>query len=363
MRSFKLTFAALSAAGAIGLTALTAAVAQAAEPYFAGKRIRIIAGFAPGGSIDLRSRLFARHLRKWIPGNPSIIVQNMPGAGGLIAANHTFGVAKRDGFTLLHFPSSTVMNVFLAPAKVQYDIRNIPILWMQEDSWLTVIDPQKTGVKTAKDILQSSTKLAAGGSGVTSLRSLRPKLAMELYGVDHTWVTGYRGTGGLLAAFDRGEIHMFEAPMASYKPSVQPRESEGKMAILWQTGILTGDDQFKRSPLMADLPTFAELLPAEKKKGPAWEAWKAAVVPQGFQSSLGLPPGVPPEVTAILSNGLKQMEKDPAYRKDSQKILGDLAEAVVGEEASQTVRAGLKQLYDEYKTGIQYLRDLAKKKK
>src|SRR3990172_5710902 len=87
----------------LGLLAVTfrAKVLFAAEqPFYAGKTIRIIAGFAPGGTVDLRARLFARHLPKWIPGNPAIIVQNMAGAGGQIAANYTFNVAKPDGLTL-----------------------------------------------------------------------------------------------------------------------------------------------------------------------------------------------------------------------------------------------------------------------
>jgi tripartite-type tricarboxylate transporter receptor subunit TctC len=323
----------------------------------------MIAGFAPGGSIDLRCRLFARHLPKHIPGNPTIIVQNMTGAGGLIAANHTFGVAKRDGLSMLHFPSSTIMNNFFAPAKVKYDIREIPILWAEDDSWLTVIDPKATGVKTAGNILKSRVKLAAGGSGVTSLRTLRPRLALQLYGVEHSWVTGYRGTGGLLAAFERGEINLFEVPMASYKTNIQPQEQEGKMVILWQTGIIGEDGAFKRSKLMPDLPTFAELLPEEKKKGQAWEGWQAAVVPQGFQSSLGLAPGVPAERLKILSEALRKMEEDPAYRKDYEQILGLSAGALVGDDATRIVKAGLKQLFDDYKGGVDYLRDLSKKKK
>lgn len=334
----------------------------AEEPFYAGKQVRIITGFAPGGSIDLRARLFARHLPKWIPGNPTIIVQSMPGAGGLIAANHTFGVAKRDGLTMIHFPSSTIMNVFLAPAKVKYDIRKTPVIWVQEDSWLTVIDPKTTRVGAAKDISRSSVRLAAGGSGVTSLRSLRPKLALELYGVKHAWVTGYRGTAGLLAAFDRSEIHMFEVPMASYKASILPREKDGKISILWQTGVLTADEKFKRSSVMGDIPTLSDLLPDDKKKGAAWEAWKAAVVPQAFQSSIGLPPDVPPEAVAILSDALEKMEKDPAYRKDAEQILGLGSDAVVGKEASHLVNTGLTKLFDEYKIGVQYLRDLSQKK-
>ena len=249
MRLSNLGLAAICAA--LGLSLVLTHSAQsvwaAEQPFYAGKTIRIIAGFAPGGTIDIRARLFARHLPKWIPGNPAIIVQNMTGAGGLVAANYAFSIAKPDGLTLLHFPSSTVMNTFLTTTNLQYDIRQVPILWLGSDSWLTVINPRTTQVRKAEDILRTSVKLAVGGSGVTSLRSLRPKLALELFGLGHTWVTGYQGSSDLILAFERGEIHLFEDPQDGYKSNIQPKEKEGIAVVLRQTGILTSDETFKES--------------------------------------------------------------------------------------------------------------------
>ena len=141
---------------------LSAQIGFSAEPsFYSGKTINIIAGFAPGGTIDIRARLFARYLSKYIAGNPNIVVQNTVGAGGLVAANHVFSVAKPDGLTLLHFPSSTVMNTFLtSSANVRYDIRQVPIIWLGSDSWLTVSNPNTTGLKKAHDILKTSTPIA-----------------------------------------------------------------------------------------------------------------------------------------------------------------------------------------------------------
>ena len=350
---------------ALGLVVIlthSARSAQAAEqPFYAGKTIRIIAGFSAGGTVDIRARLFARHLPKWVPGNPSLIVQNMTGAGGQIAANYVFSVAKPDGLTLLCFPNSAIVNSYMEPASVQYDIRQIAMLWMATDSWSAVTNPKVTNVRKAEELSRMPVKLRVGGTGLTSMRSLRPKLALELFGVDHAWVTGYGGSADMFVALERGEIHLFDNPQDGYKPNVQPREKEGIAAVLWQTGIMAPDESFKRSEILPHVPTLAEILPKEKKTGPLWDAWKAAVAPQAFQYAIGLPPGVPPDRLATLSRALEKMTQDPAFRQEFEKALGEPPDALVGEQADRVVKDAVKKLLEDYQAGVRYLRQLAKK--
>ncbi|MBI4529091.1 MAG: hypothetical protein HY695_35285 [Deltaproteobacteria bacterium] len=349
----------------IGLALLSSSLADptraAEQPFYAGKTIRLIAGFSPGGTVDIRARLFARYLPKFIPGNPSVIVQNMTGAGGQIAANYVFSVAKPDGLTLLHFPNSAIVNAYMEPATVQYDIRQIVILWVGADSWTAVTNPKVTQVRKAEELARTPVRLRVGGTGVTSMRSLRPKVALELFGVDHTWVTGYGGSADLLVAVERGEIHLFEDPQDGYKPNIQPREKEGTVAVLWQTGIMTSDESFKRSEVLPHVPTLGEILAKDKKTGPLWEAWKAAVAPQAFQYAIGLPPAVPAERFAILSRALEKMTQDPAFREEFQKALGEPPDALVGEPANRLVKDAVKKLLEDYQAGVQHLRKLAKK--
>ena len=346
---------------ALPLTHSAQGAPAAEQPFYAGKTVRIMAGFAPGGTIDLSARLFARHLPKYIPGNPSVIVQNMTGAGGQVAANYTFGVAKPDGLTLLQSPTGPIMNAFLAPESVQYDVRRVQALWVSADSWVTVINVKATQVRKAEDLLRTSAKLRAGGSGLSSLRTLRPKLALELFGVQHTLVTGYQGSADLLLALDKAEIHLFEDPQDGYK-NIQPREKEGSAAVLWQTGTLTSDETFKRSELLPQVPTLGEILPKDKRKGVAWAAWKAAVLPQAFQYMTSTTPGVPADRIAILSRALEKMTQDPAFRKEFESTLGEPPDAVAGEPADRVVKDALKRLFGDYQEGVDYLRALAKKK-
>lgn len=329
--------------------------------FYEGKTIRMIAGFAPGGTIDLRARLFARHLPKWIPGKPLIIVQNMPGAGGLVAGNYAFVVAKPDGLTLLHFPASTFMDTFIAGKEVPYDIRKISVVWALPDTWLGVINPKTSQVKTARDLIRAPVRLAIGGTGADSLRSVRPKLAMNLLGVAYNWVTGYSGSSTLALAFDRGEIHMYDEPLSGYTTFIEPREKGGTAVILWQTGFLNPDGSIQRSPLIPTIPTFDEMLPEDRKRGPAWEAWKAALVPQTFQSAVGLAPGVPADRIDLLSQAFRSMTQDPAYREDFERVVMMSPNAYVGSEADRLMKAGVKLLFEDYQEGVRHLQELPKK--
>lgn len=345
------------------LILLPTSIASAAEqPFYAGKTVRIMSGFAAGGTIDLSARLFARYLPKYIQGNPNVIVQTMTGAGGQVAANYTYGVAKPDGLTLLQSPTGPIMNAFLAPESVQYDVRRVPVLWASADSWVTVINPKPTRVRKADDLLRAATTLRAGGSGLSSLRTLRPKLALEAFGVEHTLVTGYQGSADLLLALEKGEIHLFEDPQDGYKTNLQAREKQGDVAVLWQTGIMTADEVFKRSDLLPHVPTLGEILPKEKKKGPAWIAWKAAVVPQTFQYLMTTTPNVPAERIATLSRALEQLVQDPAFRKEFESTLGEPPDLLIGDQADRVIKDALKKLVDDYKEGVDYLKALAKKK-
>jgi tripartite-type tricarboxylate transporter receptor subunit TctC len=254
------------------------------------------------------------------------------------------------------------MNAFLAPESVKYDVRRVPVLWASADSWVTVINPKTTQVRKADELLRAATTLRAGGSGLSSLRTLRPKLALEAFGVEHTLVTGYRGSADLLLALEKGEIHLFEDPQDGYKTNLQPREKQGDVAVLWQTGIMTADEVFKRSDLLPHVPTLGEILPKEKKKGPAWVAWKAAVVPQTFQYLMTTPPNVSAERIAILSRALEQLMQDPSFRKEFESTLGEPPDLLIGERADRVIKDALKKLLDDYKDGVDYLKALAMKK-
>jgi hypothetical protein len=125
---------------------------------------------------------------------------------------------------------------------------------------------------------------------------------------------------------------------------------------------MTADEVFKRSDLLPHVPTLGEILPKEKKKGPAWVAWKAAVVPQTFQYLMTTPPNVSAERIAILSRALEQLMQDPGFRKEFESTLGEPPDLLIGERADRVIKDALKKLLDDYKDGVDYLKALAMKK-
>lgn len=360
MRDFSFSSSGVSLVGVLlgSILLCLFALPHAAWGFYQGKTIRIIWPFDPASGGAIRARVFARHLPKWIPGQPSVIVQFMPGGGGLVAANHAFVVAKSDGLTVLHFPASTLMHSFVSPDRVHYDIRKVPVIWTEPDNWVTIIDPKTAQVKSIKDLLRPGVRVAVGGTGVSTARSLRPKLGMELLGVDHTWVTGYGGAGPLQVALERGEIHSYETPLVIW-PQLAPLEKQGRVMMLWQNGFVRPDGSFERSSFVPDVPTLDELVPREKKNGRIWEAYKALVVVQSFQSSIGLHPAVPADHVRTLTQAFKAMTGDPTYRQDYERALMSSGDAYVGTEADTLVKAGIKMI-EGFRDGVQFLRELGK---
>jgi tripartite-type tricarboxylate transporter receptor subunit TctC len=181
------------------------ASAQAQESvadFYKGKQIRIITASAPGGGFDLYARYMARHLGKHIPGNPTIIVQNMPGAGGLAAANHVYTRASKDGLTLgaLQGPV-TYAQVGKSP-NVQFDMRAFGWLGSANVTSNTCVFAKRVGMATADDLLTKRVIIGASGGSTEFV----PNLLNALIGTRFNIVKGYKSTSSILPAIERGEV-------------------------------------------------------------------------------------------------------------------------------------------------------------
>ena len=180
--------------------------ADAQEPFYNGKTIRIIVGFSAGGGYDAYARLIARHITRHIPGNPTIVVDNMAGAGSLISANHLYKAAKPDGLTVGHFIGGLFIQQLLEKPGIEFDARKFEYIGVPaHDNYVTAAS-KTSGVTSLQHWLASKTPLKVGGIAPGTATSDIPRLLMAAIDLPAQVVDGYKGTADVRLAFNSGEV-------------------------------------------------------------------------------------------------------------------------------------------------------------
>ncbi|HJU61673.1 MAG TPA: tripartite tricarboxylate transporter substrate-binding protein [Candidatus Binatia bacterium] len=238
----------------IALHALPAANAQA-QPFYHGKTIRIVVGFTPGGFYDRWARLLARYMPKYIPGNPEMIVQNMPGASSVIAANYVYNVAKDDGLTLLVPINSLYLDQLVERKEVQFDVRKFEWIGTQEKAPVMLYFRADSPYKTIADIIKASEPPKCGATGTASTGYLLAKLMEENLKAKLNTVTGYQGGSEVDVAVERSEIvcRGMDIPPHFGREPFETWHKNG-----FDRHILQGGPN--RDPRLADTPTLFELM-------------------------------------------------------------------------------------------------------
>ncbi|MFQ5918160.1 MAG: Bug family tripartite tricarboxylate transporter substrate binding protein [Candidatus Binatia bacterium] len=321
---------------------------EAAEP-FAGKTIRILIGYPPGGGHDLEARVMARTLPKYLPGKPSIIVQNMPGAGGMIQAAYTYNLAKADGLTIgLFGRSHGIQALLLKPESIKYNLAKMPLIWSVAGSYLDIVR-EFLGAKTAKDLLKvDPSKIVVAGRSKGGSSCVTGQLSLDLVGIKgYKPVCAYKGTAVIAGAFERGEVSFFNASDAHLVGggAFVDMYKRGMVFPMWQTGILQSDGKIIRSPtIKGDVPTLYEFYTEVHGKPPSgveWDAWMALSLGMTkFQRSLVLPPGTPPSRVKVLREGINRMARDPKFVARWERIFGQkLAPVLVPPAEGDRIKA------------------------
>lgn len=313
---------------AIGVVALTACMSpSSAQPAdFSGKTVTIIASFEAGGPYDFYARLVARHIGAHLPGKPQVIVQNMPGAGGLRGANYLYNVAAKDG-TVMGVVSQTVAvgQVLGTTPGIQYDAPKYT--WIGRMNANVEVDHawHASGVKTIQDVMARET--IAAGTGPTSSSVVMRRLMNELVGTRYKVVTGFRGPTSAQLAFERGEVDAIVKPWSSIKSGSAEWLREGKIHLLVQF-TQARHRELKHVPAIVDLAKDAEQRQIL--------ALFAGGSPLG--TALTAPPGVPDTAAAALRRAFDATMRDPALLAEVAKARVDI-EPLPG-EALQKVVAG-----------------------
>jgi tripartite-type tricarboxylate transporter receptor subunit TctC len=290
-----------------------------------------------------------RHLPRHIPGNPTVVVENMPGAGEIIGTNYVYGKAKSDGLTAL-FATGTPINQLIELPGIEFDITKMPIVGGSSESVAAFIRNDKTGVKSARDLLNPKGPIVIGGSGYGSIKDVSMLAAMNLLGVKSpTYVTGYGGAGPIRLAFERAEINFTQETAVGISRSVLPWVREGWTSVLYQVGFLDGKGNVAKDPAWKELgieaPSIAEVYRAlygSDAAGPAWEAEKALIGGYSLTRMMAVAPKTPTALVTELRQAFNTMGKDQTFLAEWIKSQGSPPRLVPGEEAGNIAASILK---------------------
>jgi tripartite-type tricarboxylate transporter receptor subunit TctC len=291
--------------------AICGAVAQAQTPFYQGKTITIVVGYLAGDGYDIWARLLAAHMGKHIPGNPNFIVQNMPGAGSMIAANNIFNVAKPDGLTMASIGPSLYLDQLIGKKEVQFDWGRFGWVGSTENTpWLFYMSTN-TPFKSIDDVRKAkeAPKCSATSSGTSG--HFIPKLLEEAVGAKFTVVMGYQGGAEQDLAFERGEVvcRALSIPTFFAREPFTTWRKKNMVRILLQTGR-------KRDPKMPDVPTIHEIM-NEYKTPASTRALVMAILASGdLGRPFVTPPAIPAERLRILRDAFRKTMSDPAFLAD-----------------------------------------------
>jgi tripartite-type tricarboxylate transporter receptor subunit TctC len=301
------------------LPGITHKPASAQESFYKGKQIRIIVGLSTGGGYDRAARLLARHIGKYIPGNPDILVQNMPGAGSVTAANYVWGVAKPDGLTLLAPHNNFYLSQLSGQKEVQFDLPNFQWIGSLENDDMMMFGRADATFKSIGDIIKAKEAPKCGSTGVGSSDYVMSKILEETIGAKVTHVTGYPGSSEIAIAMERGEVACMGLTISTYfgrEPFLTWYKNKF-VKFLAQSGR-------KRDTRVADAPTIYELM--DEYKTPATKRRVAEAMLQGgeWARPLMAPPKTPSDRVKILRAAYEKASKDADLLGEAKKLRIDV---------------------------------------
>ena len=302
------------------------AVAQPVAEFYRGKEVRLIVSASTGGGYDTYGRTVARHLGEHIPGKPTVIVQNMPAAGGLGAANHTFNVAPKDGTVITLFQNTVPLEPFFENKQAQFDAAKFGWLGTPTTEVALYMFWHTSKIKTIKDA--QTNEYVAGAAGAASTPAFYGRVFNQLFNFKARFIVGYPGQNEILHAMESGEVEAMASPFwSSLKASRPTWYPEYKVRFLFQYGGPGPHPELKNVPLGVDL------LKAEADK----TLLVVAGAPLGLGRPFGAPPGIPADRLAALRAALLATFKDPAFIADCAKQRLECADPKSGEELSALV--------------------------
>jgi tripartite-type tricarboxylate transporter receptor subunit TctC len=307
-----LAVAPVGAAGAAaGAVAVPAYDSDAVAAHYRGKTVRIVVGFAAGGGFDIYSRVIARHLGRHLPGRPTVIVENMPGAGSIVAANHLYTAAPRDGTVIGNLSGPIVLEQMFGSPGVRFDLARLRHLGAPASDTFLMIATRKSGVARFDDLLTPGRAPLAVGVVPGSTIAHTGVLVREALGARLKIVSGYKGTAEVRMAIESGEVEASFISWTSVRVTSLDKLRSGEWTILAQ---LT-DEPLDDLPVPG-VPTILDLTADPERRR---LLRLGTTVPNLFGKLYVLPPGVPPDRAAAVEAAFAKTFADAAFLADAEQ--------------------------------------------
>ena len=303
-----------------------------ADPFYKGKTIRIMVGSTAGGFYDRWGRLFGKYMGKYIPGQPEIIVQNVTGAGSVIAANQVYNVAKPDGLTLVMPLNGVYIDQFVGRQEVQFDMRKFRFIGSPVTESIIFYMRTDAPYKSIADIIKAKEPPKCGGSGTASSDYILSKVLEETVGAKFNTVLGYAGGTEIDLAVEKNEV-VCRAHSMSAHFGREPFDTWHKRNFdrhLVQTSR-------KKDPRASDTPTLTELFDQYKVPANSRRLAQVLLAAGDFGRPMMVTPGTPPDRVKILRDAYVKTLSDPDVLEEAKKGRMDIDPAT-GEELEALVK-------------------------
>jgi tripartite-type tricarboxylate transporter receptor subunit TctC len=298
------------------------------QEFYKNKTVRIVVGFSPGGGMDIYARAIGRHLGRNIPGNPSVIVENMPGAGSLIAANYLYNQAKPDGLTIGSWIGGLVLQQVIGQQKgIEFDSRKFEWIGLPAGDSSSCAVTKTNGVTNTDQWFAAKSPVKIGAMAPGSVTSDIPKILKAALNLPIQVVEGYKGTAEIRLAADSGEV---DGGCWGWET----------MKLMWQKGIESGNTKVliqmlpKKHPDLPDVPNALDLAKTEDAR----QLLKVGIIdPATMVRALSLPPATPKDKVKILRDAFMATMKDPKFVAEAKTAQLDL-NPMPGQEVEKIVQ-------------------------
>jgi tripartite-type tricarboxylate transporter receptor subunit TctC len=311
---------------ALALSFALALPAYAAAPYYEGKTVRIIVGFSAGGGFDTYSRLIARHLGKHIPGGPAIVVENMPGAASLVAANHVFNVANPDGLTILNFHGNQVINQVIGKPGIEFDARKFEYIGIPTQDNVACAFNKASGITTFDSLKNAKMPVKLGGVAPGDTTYNTAKLLIAALKLPIQLVAGYKGTAEIRLAAEAGEVAGGCWQWESIKSIWRQGLDSGNVAVVLQVNA-------QPHPELAKVPNAIDFATNENSK---LLLKFGGHDPSAITRPYAVAPGTAKDRVQMLRKAFVDSLKDPEFIADAKKSRLD-TDPLTGEEIEKIV--------------------------